>query len=44
MGFTTSCFIRKNTPELLTKLENLGYKSVSLIEGLTGLMPLAHIN
>lgn len=26
MGFTTSCFIRKNTPELRKKLEELGYK------------------
>lgn len=27
MGFTTPCFIRKNTPELRKKLEKLGYKS-----------------
>lgn len=27
MGFTTSCFIRKNTPELRKKLEKLGYKN-----------------
>lgn len=26
MGFTTHCFIRKNTPELRKKLEELGYK------------------
>lgn len=26
MGFTTACFIRKNTPELRKKLEELGYK------------------
>lgn len=26
MGFTTACFIRKNTPELRNKLEKLGYK------------------
>ena len=26
MGFTTPCFIRKNTPELKKKLEDLGYK------------------
>ncbi len=26
MGFTTPCFIRKNTPELRNKLEELGYK------------------
>ena len=26
MGFTTPCFIRKNTPELKKKLEELGYK------------------
>lgn len=25
MGFTTSCFIRKNTEELRKKLEELGY-------------------
>lgn len=25
MGFTTPCFIRKNTPELQKKLEELGY-------------------
>lgn len=25
MGFTTPCFIRKNTPELRKKLERLGY-------------------
>lgn len=25
MGFTTPCFIRKNTPELRNKLEGLGY-------------------
>lgn len=26
MGFTTPCFIRKNTPELRKKLEELGYE------------------
>lgn len=26
MGFTTSCLIRKNTPELRKRLEALGYK------------------
>ena len=26
MGFTTSCFIRKNTPELRKKLKEIGYK------------------
>ena len=26
MGFTQPCFIRKNTPELINKLEKLGYK------------------
>ena len=26
MGFTISCFVRKNTPELRKKLEELGYK------------------
>lgn len=28
MGFTTSCFIRKNTPELRKRLEKLGYMSM----------------
>ena len=26
MGFTTPCFIRKNTPDLRKKLEELGYR------------------
>lgn len=26
MGFITKCFIRKNTPELLKKLEKMGYE------------------
>lgn len=26
MGFTTPCFIRKNTPELRKKLDELGYR------------------
>lgn len=30
MGFTTAAFIRKNTPELRNKLEELGYKCSSL--------------
>lgn len=30
MGFTTAAFIRKNTPELRKKLEELGYKCSSL--------------
>lgn len=30
MGFTTPCFIRKNTPELRKKLEELGYKNRNL--------------
>lgn len=29
MGFTTPCFIRKNTPELRKKLGKLGYKKNS---------------
>lgn len=29
MGFTTPCFIRKNTPELRKKLGELGYKKNS---------------
>lgn len=32
MGFTTSCFIRKNTPELRKRLEALGYKPLLSIE------------
>lgn len=31
MGFSTPCFIRKNTPELRKKLEKLGYKKNSPI-------------
>lgn len=31
MGFTAVAFIHKNTPELRKKLEELGYKSVSLM-------------
>lgn len=31
--FTTSCFIRKNTPELHKKLEELGYKPSIITEG-----------
>lgn len=27
MGFTASCFIRKNTPQLREKLQELGYKT-----------------
>lgn len=27
MGFTTPCFIRKNTEELRKKLEDMGYKN-----------------
>ena len=30
MGFTTPCFIRKITPELRKKLEELGYKNRNL--------------
>jgi hypothetical protein len=30
MGFTTPCFIRKNTPELRKELEELGYKNRNL--------------
>lgn len=29
MGFTTPCFIRKNTPELQKGLEKLGYKMIN---------------
>lgn len=29
MGFTTPCFIRKNTPELRKKLKELGYFNYS---------------
>lgn len=35
MGFTTPCFIRKNTPELRKKLEKLGYSIIN--EGATTL-------
>ena len=28
MGFTTPCFIRKNTPKLQEKLKNIGYRSL----------------
>jgi hypothetical protein len=28
MGFTTPCFIRKNTTELQEKLKNIGYRSL----------------
>lgn len=44
MGFTTPAFIRKNTPELLTKLEKLGYKSVSLIEDRPCLFTASYLN
>lgn len=33
MGFTTAAFIRKNTPELRKKLEELGYKECIGEEG-----------
>lgn len=32
MSFTQPCFIRKNTPELREKLENLGYKPFGMVE------------
>lgn len=32
MGFTTPAFIRKNTPELRKRLEELGYKPLLFIE------------
>lgn len=32
MGFTTPCFIRKNTPELRKKLEEFGYKDASTVQ------------
>lgn len=32
MGFTTPCFIRKNTQELRKKLIELGYKSSRVID------------
>ena len=32
MGFTTAAFIRKNTPELRKKLEELGYKDASTVQ------------
>ena len=33
MGFTTPCFIRKNTKELKDKLESIGYKNCITEEG-----------
>lgn len=33
MGFTTPCFIRKNTPEIRERLKNLGYKECIGEEG-----------
>lgn len=44
MGFTTAAFIRRNTPELRKKLEELGYKSVSLIEDRPCLFTSSYIN
>jgi hypothetical protein len=38
MGFTTPCFIRKNTEELRKKLEDIGYKNAGSMECLTTLM------
>lgn len=32
MEFTTAAFIRKNTPELRKKLEELGYKDSSMVQ------------
>lgn len=32
MGFTTAAFIRRNTPELRKKLEELGYKDSSTVQ------------
>lgn len=32
MSFIQPCFIRKNTPELQEKLENLGYKPFGMVE------------
>lgn len=44
MGFTAVAFIHKNTPELRKKLEELGYKSVSLIEDRPCLFTSSYIN
>lgn len=33
MGFTTPCFIRKNTPELRRELEELGYEILNICTG-----------
>lgn len=44
MGFTVVAFIHKNTPELRKKLEELGYKSVSLIEDRPCLFTSSYIN
>lgn len=49
MGFTTPCFIRKNTQELRKKLIELGYKSSRVIDDneelclATGLNKYTHI-
>lgn len=49
MGFTTPCFIRKNTQELRNKLIELGYKSSRVIDDneelclATGLNKYTHI-
>ena len=44
MGFTTPCFIRKNTPELRKKLEELGYNCSSLRRDRSCLFTAAYLN
>ena len=44
MGFTTPCFIRKNTPELRKKLEELGYNCSSLRRDRSCLCTAAYLN
>ena len=44
MGFTTAAFIRRNTPELRKKLEELGYKCSSLRRDRSCLYIAAYLN
>lgn len=44
MGFTTVAFIRRNTPELRKKLEELGYKCSSLRRDRSCLYTTAYFN
>ena len=44
MGFTTAAFIRRNTPELRKKLEELGYNCSSLRRDRSCLCTAAYLN